>query len=84
MQYTAGAEAWNCITTRATLFYSLTYSYRTWKQAHGRTNRLNTPFKVLKYYVLLSNSAIDRAVMAALRQKKDFNESKFAQHKKAA
>lgn len=84
VQYTAGAEAWNCITTRATLFYSLTYSYRVWKQAHGRTNRLNTPFKVLKYYVLLSNSAMDRAVMAALRQKKDFNEASFVRRKKAA
>lgn len=84
VQYTAGAEAWNCITTRATLFYSLTYSYRVWKQAHGRTNRLNTPFKVLKYYVLMSNSPMDRAVMAALRQKKDFNEAKFVRANKAA
>ncbi|ATN93700.1 DNA helicase [Streptomyces phage Scap1] len=84
VQYVAGAEAWNCITTRATLFYSLTYSYRVWRQAHGRTSRLNTPFKVLRYYVLLSNSAMDRAVMAALRQKRDFNESSFAKKKKAA
>ncbi|QBZ73480.1 DNA helicase [Streptomyces phage PherryCruz] len=84
VQFVAGAEAWNCITTRATLFYSMPYSYRVWKQAHGRTNRLNTPFKVLKYYVLLSNSPMDRAILAALRQKKDFNEAKFVRTSKAA
>lgn len=84
VQYTAGAEAWNCITTNATLFYSLTYSYRVWRQAHGRTSRLNTPYKVLKYFVLMTNSPMDRAVMSALRQKRDFNESSFARKRKAS
>jgi superfamily II DNA or RNA helicase len=77
VQYTAGAEAWNCIETDAMIFYSMTYSYKLFHQAMGRIDRLNTTFTELYYYVFTSNSLIDRAISKALKMKKSFNESSF-------
>ena len=78
VNYTSGSEGWNCTDTNAILFYSQTYSYRTLAQASGRIDRLNTEYKDLYFYHLKSKAGIDLAISRALRNKKQFNERKFA------
>lgn len=72
VQYQSGAEGWNCIETDAMAFWSLTYSWKLYEQAQCRTDRLNTPYKDLHYYIMTAHSPAEDPVMASLAQKKDF------------
>jgi hypothetical protein len=79
VQYTSGAESWNCIETNCIVFYSQSYSYKMTVQAAGRIDRLNTKFKDLYYYYIRSNAIIDLGIKQALKNKKNFNEHTFLQ-----
>jgi len=76
-QYSSAAEAWNCISTNCIVFYSLDHAWWRMTQAAGRINRGNTPYPILYYYRLVSNSSIDFQILKALNEKEQFNQAKF-------
>lgn len=77
VQYGAGAEGWNCISSDCVIFYSQNYSYKIFEQCCGRIDRVNTPYKDLYYYILISSAPIDVAIRRCIRGKKKFNERNF-------
>lgn len=78
VQYTAGAEAWNCITTNAMFFWSQTYSYKVFEQAQGRIDRLDTPYTDLYYYLPMCKSMLELSIRRKVSAKQDFNESSLS------
>lgn len=81
VQYTSGAEGWNCTTTNSILFFSMNYSYKIMEQSEGRIDRINTKYVDLEYYYLSSRSGIDNDVFKAIQTKKKFNESAWVRRR---
>lgn len=75
VQYTAGAEGWNCISTDSMVFYSVNHSYKKMEQAQGRIDRMNTSYTDLHYYVMSSHAKIDKDTLRVVSMKKQFNDA---------
>lgn len=82
VQYTAGAEGWNCTDTDTIVFFSPNYSYKVMAQSAGRIDRLNTSFVDLYFYHIKTKSIIDIAINSALSKKKNFNEKSLIKRRK--
>lgn len=77
VQYSAGAEGWNCVVTDSMVFFSQNYSWKIMDQAAGRIDRMNTSYTDLYYFHFFSDSEIDKRIKRAVNKKRNFSESNF-------
>lgn len=79
-QYQSGSTGIELTFAATTVYFSPTYSYSNYEQSIGRTNR-NGQTKKMTYYMLCAPSTIEKDVWAALRSKKDFQQSQWIKNK---
>lgn len=75
-QYQSGSTGIELTYAATTVYFSPTYSYSNYEQSIGRTNR-NGQTQKMTLYLLCAPSTIEKDVWAALRDKKDFQETQW-------
>lgn len=75
-QYQSGSTGIELTYAATTVYFSPTYSYSNYEQSIGRTNR-NGQTQKMTLYLLCAPTTLERQVWAALRNKKDFQESQW-------
>jgi hypothetical protein len=77
-QYQSGSTGIELTYAATTIYFSPTYSYSSYEQSIGRTNR-NGQTKKMTLFLLCAPATIERDVWAALRNKSDFQEKQWYQ-----
>ncbi len=79
-QYQSGSTGIELTYAATTVYFSPTYSYSSYEQSIGRTNR-NGQTKKMTLYLLCAPATIERDIWSALRNKSDFQAEQWYQEK---